>query len=337
VSHVIECIFTLDYEIYGNGQGSLDELVYEPTVRLKEVFAQTGGRMVVFVETAELERIEESQSDSAIRKVKSQIRALHGEGHEIALHLHPQWYNGSRKGGQWHLDYEEYNLCVLQPERISHIIDQAARYLQVLVGEDSFVPFSFRAGNWLLQPTRVVAQMLWERGIKVDSSVFKGGLQRRHGLDYRPSLKNGYYWWFSDEVNLADPAGFLLEVPIHTRMVFPWNMITGKRVGIQRKGSASMRNQSGKLGRFLDYARFRHPLKFDFCRMTTKELTGMIDEVFAEDRLDPDTFRPLVAIGHTKDLQDVTTVQAFLRYLAERKIPVSTFREVYPKCTNAVN
>jgi len=28
---MIDCIFTIDYEIYGNGEGSLRELVYEPT------------------------------------------------------------------------------------------------------------------------------------------------------------------------------------------------------------------------------------------------------------------------------------------------------------------
>ena len=31
---MIECIFTLDYEIYGNGTGALKDLVYEPAERL---------------------------------------------------------------------------------------------------------------------------------------------------------------------------------------------------------------------------------------------------------------------------------------------------------------
>ena len=37
---MIECIFTIDYEIYGNGQGSLKELVYDPMERLLAIFAQ---------------------------------------------------------------------------------------------------------------------------------------------------------------------------------------------------------------------------------------------------------------------------------------------------------
>ena len=32
---MIECIFTIDYEIYGNGEGSLKELVFEPASVLK--------------------------------------------------------------------------------------------------------------------------------------------------------------------------------------------------------------------------------------------------------------------------------------------------------------
>ena len=56
---MLECIFTLDYEIYGDGHGSLRELVYEPAKRLKEVFEDAGAKLVVFVEVAELEKIDE--------------------------------------------------------------------------------------------------------------------------------------------------------------------------------------------------------------------------------------------------------------------------------------
>lgn len=35
---MLECIFTIDYEIYGNGEGSLKELVYEPAKHLKAIF-----------------------------------------------------------------------------------------------------------------------------------------------------------------------------------------------------------------------------------------------------------------------------------------------------------
>ena len=39
-STMIECIFTIDYEIYGNGEGSLKELVYEPAEKLMAIFRE---------------------------------------------------------------------------------------------------------------------------------------------------------------------------------------------------------------------------------------------------------------------------------------------------------
>ena len=87
-----------------------------------------------------------------------------------------------------------------------------------------------------------------------------------------------------------------------------------------------------KLYRLLDILRLRHPLKFDFCRMTINELTSMVDYVIEEDKREPESFKPIVAIGHTKDLVDFDTVEHFLSYLREKEIPVSTFAEVFCKC-----
>jgi hypothetical protein len=184
----------------------------------------------------------------------------------------------------------------------------------------------------LFQPTQPAAKVLAERGIKVDSSVFKGGLQHRHKLDYRPALRNGDYWRFSDSANVPDDKGSLLELPIYTRMVPAWRMLTAKRVGLQRKGSSAAQTGKNKLYRMLDLLRVRHPLKFDFCRMTLDELTRMVDKVIGEDEKNPTSFRPIVAIGHTKDLVDFETVESFLTFLADKGITVSTFKNVYEKC-----
>lgn len=331
---MIELIFTLDYEIYGNGEGSLRELVVEPARKLKDIFDQSGAKMVVFVEAAELEKIEQSGSDPAINEVRNQIRSLHRDGYEIGLHIHPQWYNARREDGRWVLDYSEYNMCVLPRERISQIVDRSIGYLGDLLGVPGFAPLCFRAGNWLFQPALPLAGVLLERGVKVDSSVYKGGFQRQQGLDYRRALKNGYYWRFGDDANVEDAQGTLLELPIYTQMVPFWKMATGKRIGLQQKGGGGVKSGNGRLSRLGDFLRFKYPLKFDFCRMTLEELTRMLDAVIEKDREDPTSFKPLVAIGHTKDLVDTKTVEAFLGCLKEKGIRVSTFADVYEKCVN---
>ncbi len=337
---MIKFVFTVDYEIYGNGCGSVKELIYEPAQRLKEIFDKWKVQFVVFVEAVELDIIYSHSADPVFSLIKRQMQDFYEEGFEIGLHIHPQWYNARYKNGTWLLDYSEYNLCLLPKERIMKIIDRSIEFLRRTLGVNDYSPLSFRAGNWLLQPTQAVAQVLASRGIKIDSSVFKGGLQLKNNLDYRPALKNGYYWKFSDDVNIEDSNGALLEVPIHTEMVPFWKMATSKRFNLQRKATSSSKKKSGrngKLSRIRDFLRFRYPLKLDFCRMTLPELIRMVGKVIKEDEKDPDTFRSLVAIGHTKDLVDFETVDSFLSYLTKKQIPISTFKDIYPKCVTVTS
>jgi hypothetical protein len=329
---MIKCIFTIDYEIYGNGEGSLEELVYEPAARLRAIFRRHGACLVPFIEVAELEMIEAQGSDPALPKVTQQIRDFRADGFELGLHLHPQWYNGQYTDGVWTLDYREYNLCTLPRERILEIVSRGINYLRSVLGEPDFTPLSFRAGNWLFQPTRPAVEALSAHGIRIDSSVFRGGLQRQHGLDYRKAPGNIGYWRFRDHVHVPDRSGHMLELPIYTEMVPFWKMLTNKRIELGRARGSQPGNGSRRLGRYLDLLRLRYPLKFDFCRMTLSELTRMMDRLIRIDRESPNVFRPIVAIGHTKDLHDFDAIEAFLFYLVVHGIPTATFSDVYPHC-----
>jgi hypothetical protein len=333
---MIEVLFTIDYEIYGNGTGSLNELVYEPARRLVDLFQQHESRFVVFAEVAEFEKIEAYGTDPAIDLVNKQLREFYRDGFEVGLHLHPQWANASYQHGQWSLDLSEYNLCKLPRKRIGEIVDGSMAYLRHVVGDPHFTPLSFRAGNWLFQPTKTAASVLWEKGIKIDSSAFKGGLQHNQSLDYRPALRNGYYWPFSSDVNDADPAGQWIEVPIHTDMVPFWRMTTSKRMKFPNRFGATDTSARKKLSRTRDFLRLRYPRKFDFCRMTLDEMTSMLEKVIAEDRKDPDQYRPLVSIGHTKDLTDFATVDSILSFFRMNKIKVSTFPDIYPTLKSTI-
>lgn len=334
---MIDFIFTIDYEIYGNGEGSLKELIFEPTRQLTKIFDQAGAKLVFFVEAAELEKIEEAKSDPAIYDVKNQIKDLHRKGHEIALHLHPQWYKGKFENSRWELDNSEYNLCVLPEKRIIEIVDHSINYLRSVLSEPGYTPLSFRAGNWLFQPTQPAAKILFSRGIKIDSSVFKGGLQHQTRLDYRPSLRNGYYWQFQDDVNKPSSTGELIEIPIHSEMVPPWRMATKKRMALQQKAAASRKTFKDKIDRVMDLARPLQPLKLDFCRMTIAELTDMMDRIIKDHQKTPNVYKPIAAIGHTKDLIDFETVESFLSYLSQNNIKISMCHDTYKILTNPQN
>jgi hypothetical protein len=319
---MIECIFTLDYEIYGNGVGSLRELVLYPTERLAEIFAEFSAPFVVFAEAVEFAKIEEAGSDPDAAAVRTQLRGLRAAGHEIALHLHPWWANARYENGHWQLDWTERNLGALSPDRIDAIVCDAIQYLRGALDDPEFTPVSFRSGLWAMQPTRHIASVLARHGIQADSSVFRGGRITSLDLDYRSVPANQCTWHFKGEVTTADPAGALWEFPIHSELVPFWQMLGSRRLRLHRKA------QSPGYGkplprRWRDYLRFRYPRKLDFCRMTFEEMRSAVQNLLDREQLHPAT--PIVAIGHSKDFDDADTVWRFLTFLQERHISLTTF------------
>jgi hypothetical protein len=62
--------------------------------------------------------------------------------------------------------------------------------------------------------------------------------------------------------------------------------------------------------------------------MTLGELTTALETRIDEDRRNRGEITPVVAIGHTKDLVDITTVESFLSFLRSRGVGVSDFARV---------
>jgi catechol 2,3-dioxygenase-like lactoylglutathione lyase family enzyme len=321
---MVECVFTLDYEIYGNGQGSLQELVLDPTRQLADIFQEFGAPLVVFAEAIEFARMEENHSDPDSAGVRNQLRELRAAGHEIALHLHPWWANARHEDGHWRLDWSERSICRLKPDRVDAIVSEAIRYLRDALNDPGFTPMSFRSGLCAMQPTPVVANVLARYGVLLDSSVFKGGRVRGLGLDYRPALANGNFWRFDADVNVPDRDGILWEIPIHTQMVPFWRMLGRKRLKLQKKVPGA-NNGTPLPRRWRDLLRFHYPRKLDFCRMTSEEMCESVEVILEQRRVREGERTVVVAIGHSKDFVDAEAVRRFLKYLQQQAVAVTTF------------
>jgi hypothetical protein len=317
----------LDYEIYGNGVGSVRELVTGPTRELAAIFEEGGAKFVLFAEALEFAKMQD-HGCPGLEEVASQLRQLRHAGHEIGLHLHPWWAGATLRDGSWVFNLSERNICTLPEPRADEIVNEAINYLRRALAEPSYAPFSYRGGLWLMQPSAPMSLILARHGVRVDSSVFKGGRTRELGLDYRRALRNGSYWPFEDDVNVPDPEGCLTEVPIHTLMVPFWRMLSGKRLAIQKR-APSTPSGSPLRSRWRDFARWRYPLKFDFCRMTLKELVGVVHRATRRSESPHEQRAPIVAIGHSKDLTDFATIRSFLRYLSSEGVPVTTFHRAF--------
>lgn len=331
---MLDFIFTIDYEIYGNGKGSLKELVFEPSSKLIGIFKKHKLNLVFFIEVAELEMIEASSADPFLNPVKEQINFLKENGFEIGLHIHPQWYRGRFSNGSWQLDYKEYNLSLLEENRIKEILTRSLNYLRSLVNDPQLTPIVYRAGNWLINPASKIAPILSSLGIKIDSSVYKGGYQRYTGVDFRHAPKKMYYWEFSSDANVPEKPGVLIEMPIYTKLIPTWKFFRGRRLSLEKSSQSSESFNKLFLRRLSDFFRWKVPVKFDFCRLNYQELKKITDDLIEIDKKNPLEYKPIVLIGHTKDKPDAYTIDLFLNYLKENNIRITSFSEAYRKICN---
>ena len=68
--------------------------------------------------------------------------------------------------------------------------------------------------------------------------------------------------------------------------------------------------------------------------MTVNELKCTMEKVIKEDSENAGKYRPIVAIGHTKDLLDFETYEYFLSYLRKKRIGIISLIVAYDNCLN---
>ena len=324
---MISVILTIDYELFGNGQGDLINHVYKPTEKFTDLLDKYNYKFVNFVEVAEFLTIKRHDNSENIKLIENQINKLHTNNHEIGLHIHPQWFNAQKINGIWELDFLEYNLGKLDDTKIETYLSKSISYLKEIIDDKAYQPISFRAGNWLIQPSLRLTKSLSEKGLLLDSSVFKGGYDKSIGIDFR-TIPNKPFWKFKDDILIEDDAeGVLFEIPIYSKNMSFIKLFSSKRM----KTYHQMNSNSSKKSLFVSIlSKFRHlklskPIKFDLSKQTAKEMISYIKAV--EIAHNPSDNIPLVAIGHTKNLSNFKDIEALFEYLKLSNINVETFKQ----------
>ena len=332
---MIELIFTIDYELFGNGSGSLKDHVYIPAQRISQLFEKFGYKLVFFIEVAEFIKLNDLKQYQFIDHIERQIRNLKISGHEIGLHIHSWWYNAINKDEKWVLDYNEYNTAILPIQKIEKQIVSAVDYLKRVLKDDLFQPTSFRAGNWLIQPSKNILTVLKNNGIKIDSSVFKKGYNSKLKLDFRRSPKKLPYWNIEDDVLTPQINGSLVEIPIYSEMKPIWCLWKKSKnkvyAGVMKKNNTfRFQNIMDLLNSFKNYFRIFYPFKFDFTKMPFVEMKNMLDNIIKNNKNTSKSV-PIVIIGHTKNLPAYEEIEKLLIYIKQQNISVTTFKDIITK------
>jgi len=232
-------LFTLDYEIHGNGEGSPSNLMLEPTDRMLRLFDQYGAKLTIMADVGEIlkfkEYMEETGEDKFhFQEIKAQLQKAILGGHDVQLHMHSSYFKSVYKNNSWNQYWPEYSLADLPYDRLEELINIGKRFLEDIICEvkPDYKCFAFRAANWSMVPSTNISKALKKNQIAIDTSVFKYG-QRigRVTFDYSSAFSELLPWPASeDNVCDIDKDSTLLEVPIYCEKRHILNFLTANRL-----------------------------------------------------------------------------------------------------------
>ena len=312
-------ILSVDYEIFGNGTGDVRQHVVEPTEAMAAICERHGVPLTVFFEAEEYVAFERAAKEltgdlgyNPAAMIREQIRSLAIRGHDVQLHLHPEWHGAEYRSGRWILHPGTRTVDALfetQTETTEYIAQRKGVIEEICreAGRPRAVR-AYRAGAFSAQPGARLLKALAENGILIDSSVVKGLHGSGHPFDYRaaPSAKGP--WRVADEVTREDALGQIWEFPIYSVMGRRINQLTWNRLrakfsrNVPKDRQKEMISQLGirptnpwSIWHFLWQP---IPIKLDYHNLSTAKLLAMIDAAPEAVNGDLDV---LMFIGHTKE------------------------------------
>lgn len=343
-----QLILSVDHEIFGNGSGDVRRHIIEPAQRMARICEKFGMPLAVFFEVEEYLSFERERKalmaawgyDPAA-ELRAQAIDLISRGHDLQLHLHPEWVGSRFEDGSW----------ILRPDRptvdcLFETQDEVSAY----IGErkaviDGFYETAgstrrvsaYRSGAFCAQPGRMLLSALAEHGIVIDSSAVKG-MVRKDGhvhLDFTEAPEGRRHWRISRDVAVEDSAGPVTEIPIYSRMGRRFQQLTPQRMiakfsgNIPREKQREMVSQLG-MGRtpasVLRFLLREFPIKLDFHNMSSAQMLRWVRQAPPTLAGDLDV---IVLIGHSKEHRDDVNFERFLAGVAaDSELEVVSMSEV---------
>lgn len=213
--------FTFDYELFVNDHtGDIDHCLIIPTNELMKMFDRHGVKATFFIDMAYAYRLTELMDKNPSLKIDyekfcKQVKDIADHGHEVALHLHPQWFYAGYDGNDWIMDFDHYKLSDMPLEEANRKFDICYKMLREISG---YPVKSFRAGGFSIQEYKGFYDALERNGIVNESSALFGEKQitSLHSYDYS-SMKSPEVFNFSKNITEPDNSGKFKEYPIATR------------------------------------------------------------------------------------------------------------------------
>jgi len=332
---MLNIIITIDYEIFGNGKGDVRKHIIYPTNKILKICADYKVPVVIMFETDEYVKFREYDEAlikdlgySPYQMIRNQIKTVLKNGHDVQLHIHPQWEDAEYKEGNWILKDPNAPITELSEERIQRLIKKGIEEINNISKcaqqDNNCVALRLTNMPWVEAPEKFLNSMI-NNGIKIHS-LSNSNSPKNNNKGYWPLGKNGKIYEFPiQSMNVQAYKVFSFRRIIASINSLKYLSINYANVPQELK---SEKKRKLKVSNF-----FKHyyDLKWDLCKLNANFMLKMLEEGLSRYDWENNEV-PLVMIGHSKDFFNVKELKKFVkltheRFVKKNAVRFSTFKE----------
>lgn len=219
-------IFTLDYELYGNGSGNVFTHIIEPTKELLEIADRYNVKLTFYFEVVEYWKLKDEwkkgnhmgYTKNPIVAMEEQLKYAHAKGHDIQLHIHPQWIDAEWVNSRWTVNNSKWRLGDFKEEgeSVAAIIKRGKETIENIIGK-GYKCTAIRAGGYNAQPSDRIIEAMKQCDLKADSSIVPGAKESGSlsRYDYSHVKNNVGFWYCTKSLeNESKETTEIIELPI---------------------------------------------------------------------------------------------------------------------------
>ena len=338
----IHLALTHDWELRGDGSGDIEEIQFAALRRLLDIYERAGARTTFLPDVMQQIRFRSLEAEHPELRAwanswDEHVRAAFRQGHDIQLHLHPQWLNGEYENGRWRLR-GDWSILNYDRRTARLMLEDARNYLEQLLKpiDAGYRCLAFRAGALAAAPSDHLFQTLTDLGIQLDVSVAPGLVvsDANLKLDYRNCEEKflPFYPALNDARKISHEPGPVVCVPLNhffgsRRAVTRQNLaLVRKRIGADAPAYQPNRVAPARGSRLT--AAFEKLIKPAMQRKYFVSDTGRLDYPLLKEMLASIRRRacdsglsevPVVLTNHPKDIRDWAGLERFVAEVAEAK------------------
>lgn len=345
---------TDDWELRGNGAGDIEEIQFRPMRELVRIYNRHNIRSTFNAEVMQ---------QLTFRKLGGEfpeLRALadrwdehvleaYRQGHDVQLHLHPQWTEAEYHEGRWKLS-GDWSILNYDEETAFELLRRGKEYLENLLRSvnPAYRCIAFRAGSSVIAPSPFILRTLVRLGIKLDMSIV-GGMYHdtRHvRIDYRKTEEDflPFYPRMTDARRVSTSEEEIICVPVQhfygSRQQFIKTLASfaGKRASRALSSSSTGGGQKIQNEKYAEeeWAEKRHSSKLlriyekafvptlkgwyltaDLSRLNYALMMEMLRSIRRRALKSGLEEVPVIIANHSKDIKDFPVIERFINHAAK--------------------